>query len=253
MSFGPLRRWRRNRILRREPIAEGEWAVAFERLPWLRRLDSDQRARLRDWAVLYLHHKVFEPAGGVVLERGDRLMVAVQACVPILGLDPDWYENWSTVIVYPAGFLARHRYRDETGLMHEEVAPLVGEAWESGPLVLSREDIDQGPRTDGFNVVIHEHAHKLDMLNGAANGMPPLHRGMSRRAWTQAFAAAFDDLGRRLDHGRETTLDSYAAQSPAEFFAVASELFFELPLRLRSAYPDVYRQMTLFYRQDPAG
>jgi Mlc titration factor MtfA (ptsG expression regulator) len=100
--------------------------------------------------------------------------------------------------------------------------------------------------------VIHEFAHKLDMLNGDANGFPPLHKGMSRADWSRAFSAAFDDLVRRVEAGEETEIDPYAAESPAEFFAVISEAFFEIPDLLRTVYPEVYRQLSLFYRQDPA-
>ena len=128
-----------------------------------------------------------------------------------------------------------------------------GQAWLNGPVILSWADVENAGDADGMNVVIHEFAHKLDMLNGDANGFPPLHRGMSREAWSTAFTAAYEDLCRRVDAGEDTEVDPYATESPAEFFAVISESFFEIPDLLRTVYPDVYAQLALFYRQDPAG
>jgi Mlc titration factor MtfA (ptsG expression regulator) len=127
-----------------------------------------------------------------------------------------------------------------------------GEAWLKGPLILSGRDAMRSGALDGINVVIHECAHKLDMLNGDANGFPPLHRGMNAAEWSRVFSAAYEDLCRRVDAGHHTAIDPYATENPGEFFAVLSEVFFEMPVRLRQSYPSVYEQMTAFYRQDPA-
>lgn len=126
-----------------------------------------------------------------------------------------------------------------------------GEAWEQGPVILSWADVEAGHQRDGFNVVIHELAHKLDMLDGSANGHPPLHAGMSDSRWARVFTNAYRDMVRRVDGGEDTTLDPYATESPAEFFAVVSEAFFELPRLLADEYPDVYGHLRDFYRQDP--
>ena len=163
-----------------------------------------------------------------------------------LGLD--YYDGWHSVVVYPGGFLARGHEMDEAGVVHEYEEARSGEAWLAGPVILSLEDVAASGQLDGYNVVIHEMAHKLDMLNGDANGHPPLHAGMDSRVWYEAFSAAYAHSNRCLDAGQEPPLDDYAAQSPAEFFAVASEYFFELPDVLRDAYPDVYRQLAAFYR-----
>jgi Mlc titration factor MtfA (ptsG expression regulator) len=116
--------------------------------------------------------------------------------------------------------------------------------------VLSWADIGED-YADGINVVIHEFAHKLDMLNGDVDGYPPLHPGMERRTWTDAFTRAYEDFCRRVDRGESTSIDPYAAESPGEFFAVLSEAFFERPERVGDDYPDVYAQLAQFYRQDP--
>jgi hypothetical protein len=136
-------------------------------------------------------------------------------------------------------------------VVHEGDEVYAGEAWLHGPVILSWADIAESEYADGVNVVIHEFAHKLDMLNGSANGYPPLHRGMDRRSWSEAFSAAYRDLCARVDGGEDSIIDPYASQSPGEFFAVLSEAFFELPDVVQSEYPRVYAQLAQFYRQDP--
>jgi len=152
-------------------------------------------------------------------------------------------------------------------VVHLTNDPMAGEAWLGGPVVLSYEDValaaDERERVAGYNVVIHEFAHKLDMRNGDPNGFPPLHSGMSREAWKRAFSAAYEDFCKRVDAADRLPerrmqaaldalpIDPYAAEAPAEFFAVGSEAFFETPELLQPAYPAVYEQLRLFYRQDP--
>jgi Mlc titration factor MtfA (ptsG expression regulator) len=189
-------------------------------------------------------------AAGLQLDMAMQLMIATQACILILNLDIDYYRGWVEVIVYPDEFVPTIEYADETGVVHVDREPRAGEAWLHGPVILSWADV--APAADGVNVVIHEFAHKLDMLNGDANGFPPLHTGMSRQAWSAAFAAAYDDFCRRVDANEEPVIDPYAAESPAEFFAVMSEAFFETPHAVWAEYPGIYAQLKLFYRQDPA-
>lgn len=129
---------------------------------------------------------------------------------------------------------------------------MTGESWLAGPVVLSWADAEMRGDEHGYNVVIHEFAHKLDMLNGEANGFPPLHAGMDRGAWSRDFSAAYEDCRARLERGEPARIDPYAAESPAEFFAVLSEVFFEIPDAVLAEYPGVYRQLAAFYRQDPA-
>jgi len=245
-----LRRWRRNRIIARTPIDVALWRQTLGRLPFLRGLSDGERERLRQAAILFLHRKSIRGAGGLKLDAGMQLLIAVQACILILNLDIDCYRGWVEVIVYPDEFVPTIEYTDEDGVVHKEREPRAGEAWLQGPVILSWADV--APSADGVNVVIHEFAHKLDMLNGDANGFPPLHRGMSREAWSQAFSTAYVDFCRRVDADQELAIDPYAAESPGEFFAVLSEAFFEIPHAVSGLYPRVYDQLRLFYRQDPA-
>ncbi len=161
----------------------------------------------------------------------------------------DSYRGWLGVIVYPGDFIIPRKQMSEDGVVHEFDDEVAGEAWEGGPVLLSW--FDRPEDADGMNVVIHEFAHKLDMLNGVPDGLPPLHEGMRRQAWIDAFEPAYADFCERVDAGEDTFIDPYAAESPAEFFAVTSEVFFETPDVLRAEYPAVYEQLKQFYRQDP--
>ena len=228
----------------------------MDELPACRGLSTRERQRLRDLVSLFLAEKAFEPVDGFACSDADRLLIAVLACLPILHLDFEWYDDWVSVIVYPQEFLVDYQEMDEAGVVHSGRDLRIGEAWDYGPLVLSLADVHDsvhghGHHADGYNVVVHECAHKLDMCNGEANGFPPLHRGMSRKKWTRVFTEAFEDMHRQLDRGEETVIDPYAAESPAECFAVFSEYFFVAPRLLEREYPDVYAQLGTFYRQDP--
>jgi Mlc titration factor MtfA (ptsG expression regulator) len=246
------RRWRRKQHLREHLVSDAEFSPAFSRAPACQGLDSTARDRLRRLVTLFLHEKLFEAAGHAGVEAQDRLLIAINACLPILNLGIDAYDSWATVIVYPDEFLVDYEEEDEAGVVHSGRDLRAGEAWERGPLVISLSDVHAQPDSEGYNVVIHECAHQLDTRSGAPDGMPPLHRGMSVRDWTDAFTLAYEDLHARIERDEETPLDEYAAESPAECFAVFSEYFFEAPQRLRAVYPVVYDQLVQFYRQDPA-
>ena len=249
--FNLLRNWRRQRLLDRSRITETSWRRTVARLPLLAGLNPAELERLRELAMRFLNEKSLEPAGGLQLTADMGPLIAAQAGLLILNLGFDYYRDWHSVILYPEGFMAQHEFTDEIGLVHRGYRPLIGEAWQRGPIILSWADIVQNRDELGLNVVIHEMAHKLDMLTGTVNGLPPLHQDMAVSDWSQAFTAAYDHLGRMLDQGQPTALDPYATDSPAEFFAVSSEAFFVAPARIAAAYPEVYRQLQAFYRQDP--
>ena len=249
------KKWRRSRLLQRYPLPAGVWAEALGQHPELfTSLDADELSRLRQWVTLFLAEKQFYGARGLELTAAMQAGIAAQACLPILNLDLDCYAGWSSIVVYPDTFVAPREETDEVGIVHTGSDILAGESWEGGPVVLSWADCAPGsfPHGPAGNVVIHEFVHKLDMLNGVANGMPPLHRGMSRKDWAAALGGAYEQLRAALGHGDQPVLDEYAAEDPAEFFAVASEYFFMAPAYLRRHLPAVYEQFLLYYRQDPA-
>ena len=225
---------------------EALWLQSIKNLSFIEKLPAD---KLKSLVLLFLAEKQFAGAHGLEVTDTMRVSIAAQACVPILELGIDWYAGWSGIVVYPGDFRVRRSELDEEGVMHEWEDELAGEAMPGGPVVLSW---DAAAHDAQINVVIHEFAHKLDMLNGAADGLPPLHAGMDRRAWVAAFEEAYQGFCDALERGKDTWLDPYAAEHPAEFFAVVSEKFFSDAKETKRRYPDVYRQLKLFYRQDPA-
>jgi Mlc titration factor MtfA (ptsG expression regulator) len=250
--FRALRDWKRQRVLRQARIDDARWRAVALRLEFVRSLPRADLDRLRDLVVLFLAEKQFASAVGLELTDEMRFAIATQACMLILNLDLDFYRGWKGIIVYPEQFVPRHQHVDEAGVVHQGDEPYSGEAWLGGPVILSWADVQYSGYPDGVNVVIHEFAHKLDMLNGDANGFPPLHAGMQREAWAKSMTTAYRDFCARVDGGEDTIIDPYAAQSPGEFFAVMSEAFFELPDVVKDEYPAVYDQFRQFYRQDPA-
>jgi len=257
-SRNPISRWWQARRLRQAHagIDPSLWAHAAEALPLLAGLEEPALRRLYDLAALFLHDKSLEPAQGAKLDASMQIELALQACLPVLELDLTWYRGWHSLILYPDEFVPVREVVDEDGVVWLDDLPKSGEAWEQGPVILSLADAAAGRERDGYNVIIHELAHKLDMRNGVANGHPPLHANMSNTRWAEDLGAAYADLCRRADAARtsaeEPLIDPYGSESPAEFFAVCSETFFELPHLLRDEYRRVYGQLSAFYRQDPA-
>lgn len=248
-----FRRWRRARILQQHPLDPDLWRATVARYVFLRALSDEELARLRDLVVLFLHEKEMHGAGGMAVRDDVRIAIAAQACILILNLGLDYYRGWVEVIVYPDEFVAEYEYVDEAGVMHRVAEPMSGESWSRGPVILSWADAEEGGRGGIYNVVIHEFAHKLDMLNGEPNGFPPLHADMSRARWSAVFTAAYEHFCGEVDANRALAIDEYAAENPSEFFAVMSESFFESPGTVQRTYPEVYSQLAQFYRQDPAG
>ena len=244
--------WRQHRILTHELVPDNLWQGIVKRLRFLRGLTPDELERLRQIVTLFLHTKQISGAGGLAITEPMRVIIAAQACILILNLTLDYYDDWVEIVVYPGEFIRNYEYTDENGIVHRTREPVSGESWPAGPVILSWEDADGIGAEPGYNVVIHEFAHKLDMLNGNANGYPVLHQGMSRQTWSHVFSKAYTDFCKQVETGEETVIDPYAAENPAEFFAVLSEVFFEMPLPIKQHFPEVYEQLALFYRQDPA-
>jgi Mlc titration factor MtfA (ptsG expression regulator) len=234
-------------------ISEELWQATLAQLPFLARLDDSDRQRLRELTQGFLAEKEFSATGGLELDDGMCLAIAVQGCLPVLNLGLEWYRGWVGIIVYPDEFVIPRTIQDDDGIIHEYDEVASGEAWGGGPLLISWRDVQMAGT--GYNVVIHEFAHKLDMINGEADGVPPLPPGLSRDHWERTLLAAYDDFAEKLDAadlaGEETEFDPYAAESPAEFFAVMSEEFFEMPHRLKAQYPEFYELLASFYRLDP--
>ena len=237
------------------------WESVSARRPYLQSLGDGDKAELRRLASWFIDTKKFVPLEGATMTKTDEAAIAALACVPILHLGQDWYDDWSTVLVAPDGFIHAISTVDAAGVVTEYEDELSGRVTELGPVVLSLPDVLESGRGDGYNVVIHEMAHKLDERDGALDGCPPLPRWISKRAWRSAFGAAYSDFLGRMERRSRTSrrsratrlpLDEYAAESPEEFFAVACEAFFEAPGRLVDVYPDVYGLLAGFFSGKPA-
>lgn len=220
-------------------------------LPVFDGLNPDETARLEGLARQLIADKTFTGVAGHEVDAATATRIAAFAVLPVLNIGYDWYKGWREVVVYPAEFVPEREVMDDFGVVHRVRQPLSGEAWEGGPLVLSWDDVLHSGGGEGYNVVIHEFAHKLDMKNGAVDGLPALHSGIRVEEWADVFNRAYADFCRRVDAGEETTIDPYASETPAEFFAVLSEAFFEMPDVLQEDYPAVYEQLKRYYKQDP--
>jgi Mlc titration factor MtfA (ptsG expression regulator) len=230
-------------------IAAERWAETVAGLPFLAKLAVDEQNDLKILVEAFLAEKEFSTAGGLELTDEICVSIAAQGCLPILKLGLSAYKEWVGIIVYPDEFVVPRQTEDENGVVHEYDDVISGEAWEGGPLIISWHDVQMAGT--GYNVVIHEFAHKLDMLNGEADGMPALHSGLREAEWVTVFSAAYDNFCQRVDATEDTIIDPYASEDPAEFFAVFSEAFFELPDLVDREYPAVYTLLKRYYRQDP--
>ncbi|MGP5061298.1 zinc-dependent peptidase [Psychrobacter celer] len=245
--FGMIKDWREQRILDNSEFTTADWRQAAKRIVILDRLNEDERSRLFELATLFLDEKSITGAQGFEITDKIRLSIALQACLPILNLGLEWYKGWSSIIIYPGSYKSQAKTVDEFGIVHEGTQHRSGEAWLRGPVILSWKDAKHSGERDGHNVVIHEFVHKLDMLNGRANGFPPLQPDMNPEHWTTIMSRDFEDF----QNHRNSGLDRYGATNSAEFFAVLSEVFFETPQKLFDAYPDIYDIMVKFFQQTP--
>ena len=252
--FGWLRARHRRRILE-HPFPESWNAILERNVAHWKLLDDAERAQLRSLVQVFVAEKQWEGCGGLELTDEIRITISGLACLLVLSLDHVLYSNVKTILVYPSTVMAPGRQSAlSSGItIQGPVIPIYGQSIVRGPVVLVWDAVLRGAihPERGHNVAYHEFAHKLDMRNGSADGMPPLHRGMVRKNWTQAFSEGFAHLQEQLQHHRRTDINPYGATAPAEFFAVVSEYFFSAPHRLHKHYPRVYEQLALFYLQDP--
>ena len=250
--------WRRRRedaAVARRPIPDDLWKRTLIRYPFLRSASDPGALRLRRMTSLFLDRKEFTAVPPVRLTTDVVVAIAAQACLPVLQLDLGRYERFIGIVVHPDQVVARRESMDEHGVVHEYDEVLSGEAVEGGPVMLSWRDVRGSGRSadEGYNVVIHEFAHVLDMADGVADGVPLLPPSLPREAWVKTLRDEYEAFVARVESGDDdTALDPYGAHSPEEFFAVASEAFFVCPQRARDEHPALYRMLAQFYRTDPA-
>lgn len=222
-------------------------------LPWIGRLDDPTRERLFALVARFLAGKTITPLHGLALDDAQKRQLATLCCLPLLRFGEQGLAGWSQLLVYPGAFRANRRDHDEeTGLVSEWAEELVGESWERGPLILSWDDVqsDLAEPEEGFQLVVHEMAHKLDALDGAMDGTPPLPADWQRE-WARDFQQAYDAFCARVDAGGTPPIDAYAAEAPEEFFAVTSEYHFTAPALLAREMPAVAAHLLRFYGPSP--
>ena len=252
--FGWLRRKRRAKI-RQQPFPQ-EWLPIIEaNFSHWPHLTAEEQTELKGHIQVFLAEKFFEGCGGQEMTDEIRVTITANACLLLLHRETDYFPKMKSVLVYPSEFFADIRQRGSGGFIVETEQGRLGESWYRGPVVLSWDAVTHGAAdpSDGHNVVLHEFAHQLDSESGAVNGAPVLDDRDHYDDWARVLGAEFHTLIERMHAHRGSDIRGYGATSPAEFFAVVTECFFEKPHQLQKRHPELYEQFKAYYRQDPAG
>ncbi len=251
--FAWFKKQRRRRVTA-EPIAP-EWCAIVERnAGFVRLLEPDDRAELMRRIQVFVAEKNFEGRGGLEMTDEIRVTIAAHACRLLLGGASDCYPKLFSIVVYPSTYVAPSLQPGPGGTVVESMQARLGESWSSGAIVLAWDDVLKGAADihDGHNVVYHEFAHQLDTEHGPADGAPTLDQRSMYVGWARVFGEEYESLVRSVTEGRPALLNAYGATNPAEFFAVATEFFFEKPVELKKRHPELYEQMAGYFKRDPA-
>ena len=244
-------RWREQQ-LRNKPLP-AEWlAVLVAAVPVYSSLSQPEKSKLHQLIQLFIAKKRFYGCGGLTITDEMRVTIAGEACLLLLNKGWSVYPKLSSVLVYPTAFRVERDQHQADGTVASGSHNLLGESWGNGRVILSWDDVEHGVSdfTDGHNVVLHEFAHQLDAESGSTNGAPPLRRN-SYKSWATIFSENFEDLRARSMHRHKTVMDEYGTTNPAEFFAVATETFFEKPHQLFKKRPELYEELSQYYQLDP--
>ncbi len=239
--------------LRMQPFPAPWRKILRERVPLIRQLPADLQLQLKKHIQLFLAQKPFIGCQGLEVTEEMRVTIAAQACLLLLNRRTDGFAHLSQVLLYPGAFIVERESVDALGLASHDRRVLSGESWSQGQVILSWDDVLAGAAQpdDGRNVVLHEFAHQLDQATGTTNGAPHLTSRARRKRWAEVMQAEYAWLQRRVDLGQPGLIDAYGSTSPAEFFAVITEVFFECPQRLSVEHPQLYAQLRLLYAIDP--
>ena len=250
MFFAWLKRRRRRKIL--ETPFPREWVAILDAIPHVPIVAGDRRKEHQDATQIFLAEKTFEGCGGLTLTDEMRVTIAGLATLLVIGMPETLFDHVFTILVYPDAFAVPKKV-DMGAVALEDETELLGEAHYRGPVILSWAEIEEDIREPwvGRNLVFHEFAHQLDMMNGEADGVPDLPREL-QEPWAKVMAKEYRRLQRRSHRHRDTLLDPYGATEPAEFFAVITEAFFDSPLDLEIEHPDLYDILRRYFRLDPA-
>jgi Mlc titration factor MtfA (ptsG expression regulator) len=253
MLFSWLRNRRRRNLLA-EPFPATWDTILQENVKHETVLGETERRKLRQVVQIIVAEKEWEGCRGLDMTEEITVTIAGLAAVLILGFEDFYFDNVQTILVYPDEFVVREEHSIAGNVLIEEDSGRLGEAHKRGPVILTWKEVCENGRRPGFgqNLVFHEFAHQLDMLNGEFDGTPNLPTRALRERWGRVMQHEFRRLERAERHGRRTLLDPYGLENPAEFFAVTTECFFDAPQAMRERYPELYELFRDYYRQDPA-
>jgi Mlc titration factor MtfA (ptsG expression regulator) len=243
---------RLKRVLAR-PI-DAAWLATLERnIPVYTRMSGELQLQLQKRVQQFLHQKTFVGCAGLEVDDEMRVTIAGLACLLLLNRSTGVYPQLHTVLVYPSAFLVPRKQVDEAGVVTEARQDLLGESWGDGRVILSWDHVRRGAQdwTDGQNVVLHEFAHQLDSESGSNNGAPYLGSRQSYRNWSEVLSRDFANLRFDAMYRQHSVMDHYGATSPAEFFAVATETFFEKPHQMADYHGALFEEFRKYYRVDP--
>lgn len=245
---------KRRRKIKAQPFPPKWREIIRRNVPYFAFLTPEEQEELKGHVQVFLAEKRFEGAGGLKITDEIRVTIAAQACVLLLNREATYYPALKTVVVYPHDYAVKSEEELPGGIVSEGMETRAGESWYRGEVILSWDAVARGAVDirNGHNVVYHEFAHQLDAEWGEHDGAPVLPRKSMYLAWARVLGREYEELIDNIAHHRRTTLDRYAAENPAEFFAVVTEVFFEKPSQLKKYHPELYDQFTLFYQQNPA-
>lgn len=241
--------WRDRRIVANPFPAT--WQTTLERrLPFFHRLSGSEQNQIKGLIQLFIARKHFYGCAGLEIDDEIRVTIAAGACLLLLNRNTGLYPKLQHILVYPSAFITPHypRYQED-GTVSDGGDELSGESWGNGKVILSWDDVEHGP-ADGQNVLLHEFAHQLDSESGDANGTPLLHRNREQ-TWAEALSGGLEELIEDIEGGHEPVMDEYGATDEVEFFAVATEAFFDRPHELASRHPKLFGELNTYYCVDP--
>jgi Mlc titration factor MtfA (ptsG expression regulator) len=245
---------------RREAVMNAPFPLEWEKflkenIAIYDKLSEQERGELKRLTLLFLDGKEFEGCGGLEITDEIRVTIAAEASLLLLNRNiTESYPKLHTVLVYPHAYVASSRdFVGSQGVIEDVPSVRLGESWQDGEIVLAWDHAKSGARNfdDGRNVVLHEFSHKLDQASGTANGAPILEDRSSYKTWGMVLSRDFRELRDEVEHHKKDVIDAYGATNPAEFFAVATETFFEKPARLRENHPELFEELRKYYKLDP--
>lgn len=251
LGFSLYPGFRRRHILAK-PFPARWMSIVKRRLPFFSKLKNEEQEQLLEGIKLFLANKQFHGCDGLEINDDIRITIAAEACLLLLNRKTGVYPRLKHILVYPAAFRAAHLEGSEDGTLSEQSRGLLGESWQAGKVILSWEDVEHGAADihDGRNVALHEFSHQLDSESGSANGAPPLRSSRYPR-WTKVLSGEFTRLQKKLQRHKPSVMDYYGATNPAEFFAVATETFFEKPSQMKKKHPELFDELQKYYRVNP--